>query len=439
MITYTNLTVNLAKSDFTEIAQHMYSLMLRNIASDGLVFNDPVNPANWSLPGCVLAAPSFPKNTPGVDQDYVFNWTRDAAITAMELIAANPPASPGGGVQELIDYVTFANTCFNNATPTKGHACFTINGYSRPWTEQSDGPALQTVAILLGFNLLNGATQGVARNLIAENLNYLLAVYQNPTTNLWEEHSGQSFFARAAQLRCFQMIKANTLGIAVPVGIDGAIAWLENALSQHWNGQYYVSILPPPVPFYDTNIDIVCAALYGAIAVTDTKLLATAAQLRGQWADDSSPEQYPVNKVDAAQGRGPLLGRYPGDVYDGDESNNTLGKHPWALCTCNFAELYYTLANEIDKTGTVPIDALSAQFFAQVGVDGTTPAATVSANLRNAGDSMLRAVIYHSDSFELSEQFDGTTGYEKSVRNLTWSYASFLSAVRAKTGQHVEG
>lgn len=44
---------------------------------------------------------------------------------------------------------------------------------------------------------------------------------------------------------------------------------------------------------------------------------------------------------------------------------------------------------------------------------------------------MLRAVIYHSDHIELSEQFDGTSGYEKSVSNLTWSYAAFLSAVRA--------
>lgn len=45
---------------------------------------------------------------------------------------------------------------------------------------------------------------------------------------------------------------------------------------------------------------------------------------------------------------------------------------------------------------------------------------------------MLRAIVYHSDHYELSEQFDGTFGYEKSVRNLTWSYASFLSAVRAR-------
>lgn len=49
-----------------------------------------------------------------------------------------------------------------------------------------------------------------------------------------------------------------------------------------------------------------------------------------------------------------------------------------------------------------------------------------------AGDQMLQAVIFHSDNLELSEQFDATTGYEKSVSNLSWSYASFLSAVRAR-------
>jgi glucoamylase len=45
---------------------------------------------------------------------------------------------------------------------------------------------------------------------------------------------------------------------------------------------------------------------------------------------------------------------------------------------------------------------------------------------------MLQAIVYHSDHLELSEQFDATTGYEKSVSNLSWSYAAFLSAVRAR-------
>jgi len=424
--------------DLPTVAQHMFSLMFRNVASDGFLFSDPVNPQQFSSPGCVVAAPSFPANTPGVDQDYVFNWTRDAAITAMEIAAANLPARSGGGVQPLIDYVLFAQTCQANAEPTMGHACFTIVGQSRPWTEQNDGPALQTLAILKAFEQLDPATQEIAKTVITKNLDYLSGVYQEPTTNLWEEHQGLSFFAQSAQLRCFQTIQFNTYGIAVPPVTAAAITWLQSALQDHWNGTTYVSLLPAPAG-YDPNIDIISAAVYGGVPYTDTKLLATAGQLRGQWADDSSPEQYPINAADKALGIGPLLGRYPGDTYDGDMADNILGRHPWALCTCNLAELYYGLANVIAQSNVVPFDEFSATFFSQIGVASNTPPPAAVSSLQAAGDAMLRAVIYHSDSLELSEQFDGVTGYEKSVKNLTWSYAAFLSAVRAKTGQNVKG
>ena len=58
------------------------------------------------------------------------------------------------------------------------------------------------------------------------------------------------------------------------------------------------------------------------------------------------------------RGIGPLLGRYPGDVYDGD-TDSEVGDHPWAVSTANFAELYYRLAKQITTAGTVPLDSLS--------------------------------------------------------------------------------
>ena len=272
--------------------------------------------------------------------------------------------------------------------------------------------------------------------MIAANLNFLENAYQGKTFNLWEEEYGYSFFARAVQLKCFQEITANTLGIPVPGWLANAISWLQNALQDHWNanGGYYQSLIPAPgdkAP-YDPNSDIVMAAIYGAVAVTDTKLLATAALLRNQWNLASSNDYYPINGADRAQrGIGPMMGRYPGDTYDGDNDQSGID-HPWAICTCNFAELYYRLANEITATNAIPLDANSAEFFNQVGVTASsTPAAAVT-ELRAAGDQMLQAIIFHSDHLELSEQFDANTGYEKSVSNLSWSYASFLSAVRAR-------
>jgi len=74
----------------------------------------------------------------------------------------------------------------------------------------------------------------------------------------------------------------------------------------------------------------------------------------------------------------------------------------------------------------------AAAFFAQVGVGAQTSAEAAALALRAAGDSTPRAIAFHGDHLELSEQFDDATGFEKSVRDLTWSYAAFLSALRAR-------
>lgn len=433
-------SIAVAQGNLDTIAQHMYALMLRNIASDGYPFTDSTHTL-VSRPGCIIAAPSYPANAPGISQDYVFNWVRDGAITILETIAAIG-GTPGAPVQPLLDYVSFARTCFDKAVPTKGHACFTVAGESRPWTEQNDGPAIQSVALLAAYPLLDAAAQAAVKSLISDNVDFILEVYRDPTTNLWEEHSGFSFFARSAQLRCLREIVANDIGLPVPAGVAPAIAWLEAALEVHWTGTYYGTMIGgaapgdprnPAVPYgYDPNIDIVQACIYGALPCTDPKMLATAALLRSAWAEPSSDRVYPINVADAAAGLGPMFGRYPGDTYDG--AGGGLGDHPWALCTANFAQLYYLLANEIAAAGTVPLEDLSKPFFAQVGIDEHTSPQEAAEALTTAGDAMLFAVITHSDHLELSEQYDGTTGFEKSVRDLTWSYAAFLSAVRAKTG-----
>jgi glucoamylase len=433
-LTYGKANAAVEQTDQAALAPYLFWLMFRNVASDGLVFNDPVHPGTISAPGCMLASPSWENTATQVTQDYVYHWTRDAAIVALELSAAYA-ANMLPTNQPLIDYVTFSAAC--QASPGDfDRASFFINGAKRPgWTNQTDGPALQTVALLALYRQLDAPTQAIAAGLINANLAFLSTAYQGQTYNLWEEEYGYSFFARSAQLRCFQAVAANVVGIAVPSWLPTALTWLASALDGHWNGQYYQSMLPVPtdphhVP-YDPNVDIVQAAIYGAESVTDPRLLATAALLRAQWADPSSPYFYPVNGADAAQGLGPLLGRYPGDVYDGD-TDALVGDHPWALTTANFAELYYRVAVKIISSRTVPADSLAAPFLAQVGITSATPPLTAATALRAAGDAMLGAIIYHSDHFELSEQFDAFTGYEKSVSNLSWSYAAYLSALRTR-------
>jgi len=204
------------------------------------VAEDPVNTGVLSQPGCVLASPSWENTATNVAQDYVYNWTRDAAI---ELAAGPLPTS-----QPLTGYVQFAQTCQNSASGI-GHfdrASFLIDGTPRDWTDQTDGPALQTLAILRLYAQLDAPTQATAHAVITANLNFLANAYQGQTYNLWEEEYGASFFARSVQLRCLQAITASTAGIAVPGWLSTAIPWLQNALASHWNGQYYQSMLPGP-------------------------------------------------------------------------------------------------------------------------------------------------------------------------------------------------
>lgn len=106
--------------------------------------------------------------------------------------------------------------------------------------------------------------------------------------------SGASFFAPPVQPRCLQSVAANTIGVPVP---DDAVACLQTALQSHWDGARYVSVLPAP-DRYDPNIDIVAAPIYEAVPITDTRLLATAAQVRGQWADGGSELFDPINGTD---------------------------------------------------------------------------------------------------------------------------------------------
>jgi glucoamylase len=431
-LSYGSVRPAVAQPNLALVSRYVFWLMFRNVASDGLVFEDPVNAGIISSPGCVLASPSWENSATHVMQDYVYHWTRDAAIVALELAWAyangNLPDT-----QPLTDYVTFARTCQQSAGDFD-RASFYINGTQRPWTNQTDGPALQTLALLAMYRQLDQPTQAIAVELIEANLNFLQGAYQGQTYNLWEEEYGYSFFARSAQLRCFRAIAANSIGIAVPGWLPSALTWLTTALDSHWNGEYYQSVLPVPTDNrapYDPNVDIVQAAIYGAESVTDPRLLATAARLRAQWSDPASQYFYPINGADAARGIGPLLGRYPGDLYDGD-TDEQVGDHPWALTTANFAELYYRLAAAVTSTGTVPADSLSATFLEQVGVSASAAPAVAAKALRAAGDAMLHAIVFHSDHLELSEQFDAVTGFEKSVSDLSWSYAAFLSAVRAR-------
>lgn len=436
--------------DLAGLAPTMLAFMRANIASSAVVFVDQHGVA--SKPGCIIASPSYSGVT---DQDYVHHWTRDAAIAATE-IARWLPA--GAGVEQaLCDYVSFSALCQRNATDA-GHffrASFDVDASVRDWSDQKDGPALQTLAFVEAWPFLDAPSRALARAVAQQNLDQTVANWSDDDNKYgpWEDVHGPSFFAQAAQVKFLEEVGGtNALGLTPPSGFDVALAGLAGALESHWDNAKgcYLSIPGgiagdpsfTDVSGFDPNADIVMSCIYGAITYTDPKLLATAAHLRAVF-DVGGSCEYPINQDDRDEpdrGFGPMIGRYPSDTYDGNvgkDKSNPTRDHPWALCTANFAQLYYLLAKAFATGEGVIADDLTAQFFAQVGLDESqvndaAQAATVAQALLDAGDKMLQAVVFHSDHYRLSEQFDAWTGFEKSVSDLTWSYAAYLSAVRTR-------
>ena len=421
--------VPLTKSTLKKYQNVLFALMVRNIATDGWVLKDPSG--NLSKPGAIIASPSYPEIDPDTDQNYVYNWTRDAATVAFELAVAPPPWD---STADCDDYVSFALICQTSGASI-AHGCYSINGSPRAWSDQNDGPALQSLAVLALWPRLSPGAQTSGRTVISSNINFLLGAYNKPTTNLWEETYGKSFFAMSVILKCFEQVLAHNDGYSL--GLDkgkltSAIADLKNnLLLTFWDAsnQRYRSILGanPNDRGVDLNVDTVMASVYGAIPCTDPKLLSTAAQVR-----DFFARTYLINAADAPRGIGPMIGRYPGDTYDGNTHDPHPHGQPWVPCTANFAELYYDLARQIKHAPRLLTDPLARPFFDQINISSTTAPNEAAHLLQDAGDKMLQALVFHSDHLEMSEQYDETTGYEKSVCDLSWSYAAFLSALRAR-------
>jgi glucoamylase len=447
---YQRVQAAIPQVDLVGLAATILAFMRANVCSSAVVIEHkdqvPPYPLRTSQPGRVIASPSF---TDVTNQDYVHHWVRDAAIVAMEL-AASPHTDADGADRTLCDYVAFSKRCQDNVAANPNvdffRACFNIDGTPRDWSDQKDGPALQSLAFIQAWPYLDATAKATATQVAQNNLDEIVAQWDQDVDKfgLWEDVKGKSFFARAAQVRFLQEVhKGTDLGLKEPDGFDTALNGLRTALDDHWvpDKKLYCSVLDRRIgdssqtddSQYDPNFDVVMACIYGSIACTDPKLLSTAAQIRRSYLKGGSAA-YPINDDDETRGFGPLIGRYPSDRYDGNTADGINdGRHPWAVCTLNLVQLYCRLANAFEQSQGPVFNDLTKPLFDDLGLDEATVKGggqPVVDALRTTGDEMLQAVIYHSDHFHLSEQFDAVTGYDKSVQDLMWSYAAYLSAAR---------
>lgn len=409
--------------------------MARAISATGLVFHRPgfgqtVRPA----PGSILASPE----TDLADgPDYFFHWLRDAAavMEAIRLLAGGADGAAwiarfeecvrfslalgrldgrallaGGDIRARVmpGFLKFVRPDDEIAAlegeRVLGDVRYGADGaldiikWSRP---QHDGAALEAL-VALRFRRDARSSSAAARTeleaLIRRDLDYAVRHAPEPCVDIWEEELGEHYYPRHVALAALEagaVWCAETGDAARAAACRAAAARLLPALDAFWSDDlgFYRSRIAAPDSPKALDMSVILALLHagraaGPHSLADPRMAATLNRLEAHFA-----ARYPLNRE---RGLPFALGRYPGDRYfDGSA---------WYLCSFAAAEFEYRRAA---LTGD---RAMIAQ-----------------------GDAILDAVrAFVPESGALSEQFHPESGAQLSARNLTWSYAAFLTAWHAR-------
>jgi glucoamylase len=424
--------------------------------------------------------------------DYYYHWVRDAGLTIDVVVGlyahATDENDKANYFQILSDYVDFStgiqqsqNRSGNPWDTGPGEPKFNVDGsdYADRWGRpQNDGPAIRASGLIRLAHLLidQGQMDWVqahlyqstesATTLLKNDLEFVAHHWGDPSYDLWEEVVGTHFYTRMVQRRA--MIEGAEL--ADRMGDSGAAAnyrsqaqQIEQQLANHWDDQkdYLVASLgvDPNDARYNAkdglDVAVVLGVLHGTaihhdpstatadevlFSVIDDRIILTAEKLK-----ETFQGIYPVNSKGA--GLAPGIGRYPSDTYDGTSTHSH--GNPWFLTTNAFAELYYRTANVIAKKRTVQVTPTFAYWVgqlsqgSQVGLQANETLtssdprfAQLLSVIRLNGDQFLKRIQYHSTSDgSLSEEFNYQTGFMQGAQNLTWSHASMVTAVWARSDQ----
>jgi glucoamylase len=453
---------------------------------------------NIQANGAVAAAGG--ENNP----EYPFHWIRDAAITmrvwaeklmrfSMENLTELERHDLIETLEHFKKYAEF--TKLNQQTATVkvnaegelqydhagkllkeinfGEPKFGLDGISfdghwgRP---QNDGPALRALALgrfkkfidthvehqvikevfedpeKFSRSLYDG--NGFASTIKAD-LEYISHNWRNASYDVWEEVKGDHFYTRIVQMKSlFEGAKIAELAgdhhAAEHYRRQGAL--IESELSHHWDPD--ASIIratrnshPRWADFKRSGLDsaVILGVLHsdGATNIftaTDDRVLATAHQL-----EIIFQKSYEINKRFK---NAVAIGRYPEDRYCG-RPHRMGGGNPWVLLTNSFAEYYYKVSEEFQKSGTVTITSINVGFFGHLLCGDTVRQGDIisresllferiQAALVAKGDDFIAVVKSFSPSGTQHEQIDRNTGEFVGAENLTWNSGSFLSAIWMK-------
>lgn len=335
------------------------------------------------------------------------------------------------------------------------------------------------------LNQVYNSTANPSMAPVQKDLLFVASNWSSPSFDLWEEEESDHFYTRMVQHRALVMgttFAKNMGDSATAATLSAAATALASTLNQFWfaypilrvrlrtnksrdNTRKLILYEYGPVlrgKYSYKDAAVILGVLHGYAgdsyySYTDPKVLSSALEIA------TSFLIYPIsNTTHDSQGRilGIPIGRYPEDVYNvrmllPPQSNQVLtttqgtgtqtnGGNPWYLCTAAMAELFYRASASYTATGKIAVTGTSLPFWTYF-----SPQANVSAghtyqssqveffdmvnSLNGWGDAFMRTLSYYTPSNgHLTEEINRSTGKPQGAIDLTWSYASVLTAGAAR-------
>ncbi|HTC43795.1 MAG TPA: glycoside hydrolase family 15 protein [Steroidobacteraceae bacterium] len=405
---------------------HCAHQMLRGISATDIIKQRPgFGQSIQAHIGSVVASPVLAAYDP--DPDYFFHWYRDSAVVmdalrilyergtlsdeALQLfeqfvhfsLAAD--ALDGRALVERPqwrervqpDFVKFLRQDADLAqahgerirgeTRLNADGSLDISSWPRP---QHDGIATRALTLTRWLKLpgLEPAVREAASRLLQADVHYTRRHWREPSYDIWEEDLGLHYYTLCTA--------------AAALADDPAGASILRMLDGFWDsscGHYRSRVLSSgAASTKQLDIAVILAAVHTDLpgvrhSPGDPRQHATLTRLEELFA-----RQYLINEGRPV-GSGPAMGRYAGDVYYSGGA--------YYFSTLGAAELCYLAAVRMAPDAAQPWLA--------------------------RGDAFLETVrAFTPASGDLAEQFDQKTGVQSSARDLTWSYAAFISATAAR-------
>ncbi|MCJ1315074.1 hypothetical protein MMC15_000389 [Xylographa vitiligo] len=404
--------------------------------------------APGAAPGILVASPST------TNPNYFYTWTRDSALT-FKLLVDTFIAGNSALQTDIQNYIlaqgklqTISNPSGTLSTGGLAEPKFYVNetAFTGAWGRpQRDGPALRATALIAYARWLisNGHTctvDAVLWPIISNDLTYVMENWNQTGFDLWEEIDGSSFFTIAVQHRA--LVEGAAMAAQIGQTCPGCVSQAPQILcllQSFWNGQYITANINVSDGRSGKDANTVLGSIHtfdpaAACDASTFQPCSDKALANHKVFTDSFRSIYTINSG-IREGTAVAIGRYPEDTYQGG--------NPWYINTAAAAELLYDALYQWNRIGSLSVTSISLAFFQDFMPSITTGSyasssstySTLTAAIKAYADGYMSLIeMYTPSGGALAEQYSRSNGVPLSAIDLTWSYASFLTAIARRSG-----